>query len=78
MQSFIRQVYAVETGNRRLVVLCRDTDVLVLLLHHMNLHDVEMGLLETQQCYPVHTIAAHAVISRYIIDPVWISCMDRL
>jgi len=50
---------AIENGFQRLIVICRDTDVLLLMLYHIgNMVETWMvsGTAKQRRCYPVHTI----------------------
>jgi len=48
-----------DRGYERVLVICRDTDVLVLLLHFMSVVNVWMiaGTAKNQKCYPVHEVS---------------------
>ena len=53
---------AIACNFKRIVVMCRDTDVLLLLLYHIGRTDVEVwtvsGTAKQKKCYPVHAIAS--------------------
>lgn len=52
---------AVRQGSQRIVIICRDTDVLVLLVHFLSQKAVETwmvsGTSKNRKCYPVHEIS---------------------
>jgi hypothetical protein len=48
--------HAKEFGFNRFIVICKDTDVLLLLLFHFR--DVEIWMLAGKKAYPVHSIAS--------------------
>ena len=53
---------AVQNNYKRLIVICRDTDVLLLLLYHLGRTKTEVwmvsGTSKQQNCYPVQTVAS--------------------
>ena len=53
--------HAINSHFGRIIVKCRDTDVLLLLIHHVGSMDVETwmtsGTSKAMKCYPVHEIA---------------------
>ena len=58
----VRAKDAVENNHKRIIVMCRDTDVLLLLLYHLGRIDVEVWMVsrtsKQRKCYPVHVIAS--------------------
>ena len=53
---------AIQYNYKRLFVICRDADVLLLLLYHLGQTKTEVwmvsGTSKQQKCYPAHTIAS--------------------
>ena len=53
---------AIQNNYKRIIVICRDTDVLLLLLYHLGHTEAEVwmvsGTSKQKKCYPVHTIAS--------------------
>ena len=52
----------IQNGYKRVIVICRDTDVLLLLLYHLGRTGAEIwmvsGTSKQKKCYPVHIIAS--------------------
>ena len=53
---------AIQNNYKRVIVICRDTDVLLLLLYHLGRTETEVwmvsGTSKQPKCYPVHIIAS--------------------
>ncbi len=62
-RMIVHAMDAVKLGYKRLLVMCRDTDVLLLLLYHLGALSVETwmisGTAKQRKCFPVHEIASH-------------------
>ena len=63
---------AVNSGYERLLVVCQDTDVLLLLLHFLGPKPVETwmvsGTVHQRKCYPIHEISGK--LSQPVIDNI--------
>jgi len=75
-------LYACETADReyeRVLVICRDTDVLLLLLHFMPLIEVWMiaGTAKNRKYYQVHEVSQRPT-QPLREKPTQLSCIDRL
>jgi hypothetical protein len=53
---------AINSGYKRLLVICQDTDVMLLLVHFTALKDVEVwmisGTAKNRKCFPIHSVSA--------------------
>jgi len=61
---------SVNEGHERVLVICRDTDVLLLLVHFMSTKAAEVrmisGTAKKRKCYPIHGVSER--LARPVVD----------
>ena len=61
---------AVNEGHERVLVICRDTDVLLLLVHFMSTNAAEVwmisGTAKKRKCYPIHAVSER--LAKPVVD----------